>query len=374
MRDTALYDKVHGWLLGGAIGDAFGIRVEMMHFRDIEAQYGRVAHFDPLPPRTPSTQPVLERWHPFGVQPANEEGFHPLGRWSREVGVYTDDTRYRLIVCQAILRKRGPIDGADLAAEWLTYRLMAEGAADHAPTLSWPGPERAYARHAASLAALSRMTNQQRPCVAGWDGPLGVVHAGDPLAAAAVGSAMAVAVATALMPDATIDRVIASVLRHAGSLGPQSGEFVGRMERLLEVAAACDDVFALREPFYREFLVTFPPWETVFSLEMVPCALALCLIARGDAGQAIVGATNMGRDSDTIAAMAGELCGALGGAQALPPAWVDKVTALNPRPDLARVAEDLCEVVVAQTRRDHERSSVLLSLAGASAETVRRER
>src|SRR5687768_1645224 len=113
IRDSALYDKVFGCVVGGAIGDAFGIRVEMMHYRDIETQYGRVTHFDRLPPRQPSTQPPLERYYPFGPQMENEGGFHPLGRWSSEVGGYTDDTRYQLIAYQAILRKRGSIAGAE---------------------------------------------------------------------------------------------------------------------------------------------------------------------------------------------------------------------------------------------------------------------
>lgn len=362
MRESMLYRKVSGCLLGGAIGDAFGIRTEMMHYRDIEAQYGRITHFDPLPPRRPTTASPLERWYPFGTQPHNEEGFHPLGRWSREVGVYTDDMRYRLLACQAIVRKRGPITGEDLAAEWLNYRLMAEGAADYLPTCSWPGPQRAYARIVASLDNLVRMAQEQRPFRAGWDAPVGLLHAGDPQGAAASGYAMAVAVASALLPNATIDGVIASVLRYAESLGRQANEFTGRLERLLDVAAHCADVFALREPFYREFLVTFPPWDAVFSLEMVPCALVLCLIAKGDPAQAIVGATNMGRDSDTIAAMAGELMGALYGSQTLPAPWVEQVTRLNPHPDLAQLAEDLCEVIAEQASTQQRRAADLLSL------------
>jgi ADP-ribosylglycohydrolase len=139
MRESALYDKVFGNLVGGAIGDAFGIRLEMMHYRDIEAQYGRVTHFDALPPRQPSTRPPLEQFSRFGEPTELEGGFHPLGRWSREVGAYTDDTRYRLIAVQAILRKRGPIDGADLAAEWFNYRLMAEGECYNIRILSWEG-------------------------------------------------------------------------------------------------------------------------------------------------------------------------------------------------------------------------------------------
>jgi hypothetical protein len=363
IRDSQLYKKVYGCLVGGAIGDAFGIRVEMMHYRDIEAQYGRITHFDSLPPRQPSQESPLERWNPFGVQPQNVAGFHPLGRWSREVGAYTDDMRYRLMVCQAILRRRGPITGADLAAEWLNYRFMAEGAEEHEPTLSWPGPQRAYARHVASLPRLTQMMSAQRPCIAGWDGPLGLIHAGDPARAATVGYAMAVAIATAMLPAAGIDQVIANVLTYADNLGGQANEFSGRLNRLLEIAARCQDVFELREPFYRQFLVTFPPWEAVFSLEMVPCALALCLIARGDAEQAIIGATNMGRDSDTIAAMAGELMGTLAGVEALPTAWVDKVVRLNPEPDLGQMAEALSGVIIEQVRVQQERAAALLSLS-----------
>jgi hypothetical protein len=105
----------------GVVGNAFGIRMEMMHYRDIKAQYGRVTHLDALPSRQSSQQSPLERFYPFGVQMGAEEGFHPLGRWSREVGVYTDDTRYQLIALQAMLRKQGPIDGLDFAEEWLNY-------------------------------------------------------------------------------------------------------------------------------------------------------------------------------------------------------------------------------------------------------------
>jgi hypothetical protein len=362
IRETRLYDKVFGCLIGEAIGDAFGIRLEMMHYRDIEAQYGRVTHFDPLPPRQPSRQSPLERFYPFGVQMGAEEGFHPLGRWSREVGVYTDDTRYQLIELQAILRRQGPIDGLDFAEEWLNYRLMAEGAAKHEPSWSWTGPQRAFARHDASLRRLVQMALSPRPATPGWDAPIGLIHAGDPRGAAANGSPFAVAIATAMLPEATVDDAVANAMRYADGQGEMAGEFVGRMQKLVEIAAKSPDVFALREPFYREFLVTFPPWNAVFVLEMVPCALALCLIARGDAEQAIIGAANLGRDCDTIAGMAGALSGALHGASALPAAWVEKVVRLNPEPDLGQVAEDLSRLIVSRAEEQQRRGSQLLSM------------
>ncbi len=365
VRETPLYKKVHGYLLGAAIGDAFCYRTELMHYRDIEAQYGRVTHFDALPPRQPSQEPPLERINTFipGIGEREAADFDPLGRWGSEVGVYTDDTRYRLMTCKAILRKGGSITGADLADEWWHYRMMAEGA-DHLATLSWEGPQRIWGAMMASLPSLTDMRTKQRPCIDSWDGPLGLAHAGDPAAAAAIGSSMAVAVATALTPEATIDDVVANVIAHAQSLGLERGFFfVPRLQRLLEVAGTCGDVFDLREPFYREFLVTFPPFDLVFSLEMVPAALALCVIAKGDFEQALIGAANLGRDADTIGALVGELMGVLGGADAIPPAWADKVSRLNPEPDLAHMAEGLTNLIVADARQQADRAAAVLSLA-----------
>lgn len=361
MEEDKLFKKIFGCLVGGAIGDAFGIRVEMMHYLDIKEQYGWVTHFDDIPWRTPSSQPPLERWNPLGVQMSDSEGFHPLGRWSHEVGVYTDDMRYRLLACHTMLQKGGPIDGMDFAKAWFNYRLMAEGAEEYKPTLSWPGPQRAYAQAMASLERLSHLANQSRPCFSGWDAPVGIIHAGDPAAAAEGGYAMSVAIATALTPDATFEDVVENVLKYAWSLGHHAGEFRGRLERLLEIANRCERPFDLYEPFYHEFLVTFPPWDSVFTLEMVPCALAICAIAGEDTKQAIIGATNIGRDADTIAGIAGELAGALYGIDALPASWVNRVLELNPNPDMEQMAKDLTKLISEKNRVQVERSNMLLS-------------
>lgn len=361
MQENQLFKKIFGCLVGGAIGDAFGIRVEMMHYLDIKEQYGWVTHFDEIPWRKPSTQSPLERWNPLGEQMGNVDGFHPLGRWSPEVGAYTDDTRYRLLALHTVLKKGGPINGADFAETWFNYRLMAEGADEYEPTLSWNGPEKAYARALGSLERLADLMNQTRACWSGWDGPMGILHAGDPGEAAESGYAMSVAVATALTPDATIEDVIANVLEYAWNLGHHAGEFKGRMQRLMEIANSCDSVFEIYEPFYHEFLVTFPPWEAVWTLEMVPAALAICAIAGSDTKQAIIGATNIGRDADTIAGIAGELVGALYGIDALPKPWVDKVLKLNPDPDMEQMAHNLTQLILKRNHLQIERSNRLVS-------------
>jgi hypothetical protein len=333
----------------------------MMHYLDIQEQYGRVTHFDEIPPRKPSHRSPLERWYPFGVQLGNVEGFHPLGRWSPEVGVYTDDMRYRLLACQSLLEKGGPINGADFAETLFNYRLMAEGADEYQPTLSWSGPQRAYARVVASIDRLANLVNQKRPCFSGWDGPMGILHAGDPAGAAESGYAMAVAIATALTPGATMDDVIQNVLDYAWVLGHHAGEFIGRLDQLLEIARKCETPFDLYEPFYNEFLVTFPPWEAVWTMEMVPAALAICAIAGEDTKQAIIGAANLGRDADTIAGIAGELAGALYGIDALPAPWVKKVLTLNPKPDLEKMANDLTILISERNKAQLEQSRTMLS-------------
>jgi hypothetical protein len=190
---------------------------------------------------------------------------------------------------------------------------------------------------------------------------MGIIHAGNPAAAAESGYVMAVAVATALSPDATMDDVIKNVLKYAYCLGHHASEFRGRLERLLKIAQGCTTPSDLYEPFYHEFLVTFPPWEAVWTMEMIPAALAICLIAGKDTKQAIVGATNIGRDADTIAGIAGELIGALYGIDALPTSWVDKVLRLNPDPDMRQMARELTTLIVERNKAQVDKSNHLLA-------------
>ena len=172
---------------------------------------------------------------------------------------------------------------------------------------------------------------------------------------------MAVAIATALTPGATMDDVIENVFKYAWALGHHAGEFKGRLEKLIDIASKCATPFDLYEPFYNEFLVTFPPWEAVWTMEMVPAALAICAIAGEDTKQAIIGAANLGRDADTITGIAGELAGALYGIDALPQPWVEKVLRLNPNPDMEQMAKDLTNLIIESNQAQLECSSKLLT-------------
>ena len=46
MAQTKLFDKVYGAVMGFAAGDALGVPVEEMHYKNIKSQYGQCLHYD----------------------------------------------------------------------------------------------------------------------------------------------------------------------------------------------------------------------------------------------------------------------------------------------------------------------------------------
>ena len=79
------------------------------------------------------------------------------------------------------------------------------------------------------------------------------------------------------------------------------------------------------------------------SIEEVPVALGFLVVTGGDFEGTIMGATNYGRDNDSIAGMGGAIAGALHGIDALRPEWVEQINSAN-RIDLMPLAEDLADL------------------------------
>ncbi len=76
-------------------------------------------------------------------------------------------------------------------------------------------------------------------------------------------------------------------------------------------------------PHYRQPAMDARRPSRTKSIEELPIALGLVVVAGGDYREAVLGAVNYGRDSDSIATMAGAISGALGGAEAVPQDWLD---------------------------------------------------
>lgn len=346
---SKLFKKIYGCIIGGAIGDAMGIPVEMMHYEDIEDQFGRVTTFVRRQRKLRGERPFYETMKMDWRARPRWQGWHPYGAWGDEPGTYTDDMRFRLLGYQAIIDKGGRITGRDFAHHLYKYGMNSLGIEEFGTTYNWEGPQKEWAfpwggfyAGMSSLGRIGPLLDSQKPFTQ-WDAPCGVINACDPRAAAQDGLATAVAVAEAMKPDATPDSVVGAVLDHPecapGRLG---GQLRGRLSALLEVAVKCNDVFELRRPFYDRFLV---PYGVSMELEMIPFALAVFLVAKGDPKMTIIGAVNVGRDADTIACTAGEIAGAFAGYDAIPAEWAETVQQVNPEPAMNTVAEQLTEVV-----------------------------
>jgi ADP-ribosylglycohydrolase len=61
----------------------------------------------------------------------------------------------------------------------------------------------------------------------------------------------------------------------------------------------------------------------------VPAAIAIADFAGGDPARAIEISGNLRGDTDTVAAMAGAICGAFAGVDALPASWLETIATVN---------------------------------------------
>ena len=92
--------------------------------------------------------------------------------------------------------------------------------------------------------------------------------------------------------------------------------------------------------------------------------LAILVAAGGDTRDAVVGGANMGRDTDTIASLAGQFAGALNGIDDLPDAWLEALHASPGGRNLVTVGEELSALAEARMRREKQVAESVLAMAG----------
>ena len=79
------------------------------------------------------------------------------------------------------------------------------------------------------------------------------------------------------------------------------------------------------------------------SIEELPIALGFLIIASGNFEKSIFGASNYGRDNDSIAGMVGAISGAFNGAKEIRKDWMGKINKAN-RVDLVPIVKDLYDL------------------------------
>ncbi|MEU6786497.1 ADP-ribosylglycohydrolase family protein [Nonomuraea angiospora] len=310
-------DRCRGALLGLAVGDALGAPTEGMTPAEIRARYGRITDF------------------------------------LTEDAAGTDDTEYAVLCARGLLAHGRSITADDVAGVWLDA-VAAQQGGFHGAGFS-------------EMVALANLRSGLRPPQSGSDSyemwsdgaamriaPVGILCMGDPGEAARIaaveasvshardgvfcGQAVAAAVAVAMTAHDHRDVIDAGV--RALPRDSWSARLVGRA---LDVAAAAGSPAEAEEALYAEIPLFHYPWADA-APEAVALAFGLFAAHRGDFTQVVLAGVNIGRDSDTIAAIAGAMAGALHGAQAIPERWRAQVARVSGRCITATAGTDLVEL------------------------------
>jgi ADP-ribosylglycohydrolase len=347
LRDTTLFKKVFGCLGAGAIGDQLGRPAEGWHYLDIEKHKGRLT--DPWE--------VSDR----------------TGGGDRSFEIGTDDTALGQILCHAYIEKGGRVTVEDYAKQWLrefqptrfffcmrnTFELLKMG---YSPRLT---------------GALNIVTGSGLMAI----NPVSIYNACDPEAAYAdaleiagmfqrdldmfIPGVIAAAIAEALKPTATVDSVLETAIRVAPAEKTitfderRFDNLKDTIVRAVEIGRAAPDVFAAREGLYAEML----QYAAIDPQEVFALTFGIFAASRGDTEQAMLGGANIGRDSDTISSLNGQLCGALNGIDSVPDRWVQGLYSGPGAEALLRTAEGMTEVVMARLARMRDQVAWLGGMA-----------
>ena len=313
-------DKYVGALWGGACGDALGRPGEGLSRERIRSLYGSLIDFQPLP-----------------------------GHQRGPLGIITDDTQMTMEVAASIVAERR-VDPADIArrfVDWLPRgrgrgRTCVAAVQNLMAAMPWyeAGVDSAgngAAMRVAPVGLLDAVDIDRLRVDAALTAV--VTHRNHLAVASAVAQAFSVAYClhrepSQFDPSHLIDALLAALgdLADPGTRERRPGARP-RLVRLVEkVGEVAELEGATPEAAFRRL------HNGAFVLESFPAALWCFLRHHDDPEAAIVVAANGGYDADTVAAMTGNVAGALHGASRLPRRWVAE---LEFREELACLATDL---------------------------------
>jgi ADP-ribosylglycohydrolase len=338
------------------VGDALGGATETALPEEIRTRYG--GWVEGIVP------PFHENWATS----------RPLAPYHKGDGHITDDTLMTHALVRAYAKKRDHLDAYDVVEllvpdlierEVYIPDLEREAVAFHrlAAAERWLVTRLHHAHADPREAGVGNIVN----CGAAmYMAPVGIVNAGDPAGAYTeaieIGGAhqhsygreaaavFAAAVAAAMAPGAGVDDVVDAALELArDGTGAAIAAVVQAARGYADTRAAIAPLRAAVAPYdtvgedYRTPGLGARRPSRLHSIEELPVALGMLVVANGGYREAVLGAVNYGRDSDSTATMAGAIAGALGGAPAVPAEW-STVVAEASRLDLAEPARVLAAV------------------------------
>jgi ADP-ribosylglycohydrolase len=377
-----LVDRAVGCLAGAAVGDALGGATEGWEAAEIVEHYG--AHVTGI-------VPSIRRMK--GIE-------RPMSPFHKGDGHVTDDTLMTRALVDVYAEKRDHLTAFDVA-ERLVPRLTEvkiwvpelerEELLYHRLFLAekWLVLKLKHAHTDPREAGVGNIVN----CGAAmFSAPIGLANAGDPDAAytealdvagahqwsygreaAAVTAAV---VAEAVRPGASVDSLVETALRvaHDGTRAAIAavvdaatgieGDWREALGPLRRAVAPYDSV---GERFAEPGLGARTP-SRLHSIEELPVALGLLVVAGGDHEGAVLGGVNYGRDADSIASLGGAFAGALGGIGGVRSDWVSAVSSAS-RIDVEEGGRTMADVALALFERDEERRLRRVETMSATTQT-----
>ncbi|MYT21420.1 ADP-ribosylglycohydrolase family protein [Streptomyces sp. SID7760] len=376
-----LEDRAAGCLVGAAVGDALGGPVEGWSPDQIAQRHGGRVHG--------IVGPWYEDWRTA----------RPIAPYHKGDGHVTDDTLMTHALVRVYEAVRDHLD-AYAVAEHLVPDLMTnprwipELEARALPLQriflaeKWIVSRLHYGHVDPREAGSGNIVN----CGAAmYMAPVGIVNAGNPAGAYAealdiagahqssygreAAGVFAAAVAAACRPGATASSVVDTALALAKDgtreaiaavceAAARHRDFESALAPLRAAVAPYDSV----GPDYRSPSLGARRPSRLHAIEELPIALGMLVVCDGAYEGSVLGAVNYGRDCDSIATMAGAICGALAGVSAVPPAWAKEVAEAS-RLDLHAPATALAAVAREVFTRDRDRrrahEAAFTSIAGA---------
>ena len=351
MRD---HDRALGAYIGAAIGDAMGGPVENSHAARIKRLVGEVTTL--LPYEKPLILPNLGQGY----------ALHP------DPGCITDDTFIRADFTRFFLATQPP-RSPQMLVDWMLANTDFFG--------WWPPLIEGLRRvQRGEVSAEKGGLSFFQGGGIGWWTPVGILHAGDPRAAAAEVrslsriwkapleqdflAAVQGGLAEAMRDGATVDSVIHTMLAQCGPLAHQL------IQRAIDITERARSFDELVDALYHTILMPelelcheqeppravdgpLPPirqplddsdsmYMSSFYAEQVPLAVAGFVWGKGDPRVSIPATVMLGRDADSTATTVGAWVGALHGESGLPAEWVETVCQANIREiDIRALAEKL---------------------------------
>lgn len=322
--NPTLRDKFYGCICGAHIGSAMGAAVEGYPYAYIEEKYG--------------TLDYLAAYEAYG------------NGWIREPGTTEDGIDRQKLMISAIIEKGDRVNAEDVRRIWRRdIRSDAPGNVSEPFEGELMNMARTNmpARDIGRYCDFANLVTFARSCH-----PIGLINAGDIQGAIddvhEVGQlyhtansralkwacVTAVGIAEATHPGATVDSVLNAIFDNLNDRAVVQGrddgwyaDYAGRnivdeLQTALLMTENCKDFRDMRIAFDTMYNGIGMSYAMAYANEVVTKGICIFKKADGDLRKAMIYATNMGRDTDCLAAIAAGLTGALSGTSSLPPEWI----------------------------------------------------